>query len=276
MRGTRTAHGRWLSGLGIIPAYAGNTLARNTMRPIRRDHPRVCGEHGNRRPREVSVWGSSPRMRGTPFDGSGGNGRPGIIPAYAGNTYRSAGSLPYPWDHPRVCGEHLIDTEDTRNAQGSSPRMWGTRDEGHDIKLRVGIIPAYAGNTVGVCRVILRYKGSSPRMRGTHMPTFARPDELGIIPAYAGNTMVAGRHSTPSRDHPRVCGEHEAGNSDITATLGSSPRMRGTRMVGGGHITPPWDHPRVCGEHLTLAGMKVVMQGSSPRMRGTTAWPPTP
>ena len=47
-------------------------------------------------------------MRGTPaalsFDGT----RLGIIPAYAGNTdgvFYVPGTV---WDHPRVCGEHLL------------------------------------------------------------------------------------------------------------------------------------------------------------------------
>ena len=35
-----------------------------------------------------------------------GGWRPGIIPAYAGNTYEDGDALFLRWDHPRVCGEH--------------------------------------------------------------------------------------------------------------------------------------------------------------------------
>ena len=30
---------------GIIPAYAGNTIAKAILSDTLRDHPRVCGEH---------------------------------------------------------------------------------------------------------------------------------------------------------------------------------------------------------------------------------------
>ena len=65
-------------------------------------------------------------------------------------------------------------------------------------------------------------------MRGTLASLAAFLRGVGIIPAYAGNTSAATIGSSAPGDHPRVCGEHKAGASDITATLGSSPRMRGT------------------------------------------------
>ena len=45
MRGTRLPFGPRQASAGIIPAYAGNTCC--LIRPpwMRRDHPRVCGEH---------------------------------------------------------------------------------------------------------------------------------------------------------------------------------------------------------------------------------------
>ena len=52
---------------GIIPAYAGNTNFGMPFSFARRDHPRVCGEHLVFVV-VVVVVGSSPRMRGTPFD----------------------------------------------------------------------------------------------------------------------------------------------------------------------------------------------------------------
>ena len=49
---------------GIIPAYAGST--RSAQRPylLRRDHPRVCGEHLLSALALIVGVGSSPRMRG--------------------------------------------------------------------------------------------------------------------------------------------------------------------------------------------------------------------
>ena len=88
MRGTL---GRRVVGLclvGIIPAYAGNTTARNASTKAKRDHPRVCGEHSRRGSAGLSFGGSSPRMRGTPFVVIAVTVWRGIIPAYAGNTGR--------------------------------------------------------------------------------------------------------------------------------------------------------------------------------------------
>ena len=154
--------------------------------------------------------GSSPHTRGTlPFDITDKAGER-IIPAYAGNTYRSrmyamvrAGSSPHTRgtpssprtekipdrDHPRIRGEH---------ARPLIPRGF-----------RGGIIPAYAGNTAWMARAGWMVGGSSPHTRGTPRE---RPGDVarrgdhprirgehfrsgdaalgraGIIPAYAGNT----------------------------------------------------------------------------------------
>ena len=45
MRGTQSTIFRLRHNRGIIPAYAGNTLAKAVEMTARLDHPRVCGEH---------------------------------------------------------------------------------------------------------------------------------------------------------------------------------------------------------------------------------------
>ena len=72
-----------------------------------------------------------------------------IIPAYAGstivlNSYTQSGR-----DHPRVCGEHSASAVSVSAAQGSSPRMRGAQGVGHVLGGEGGIIPAYAGSTIG-------------------------------------------------------------------------------------------------------------------------------
>ena len=147
-------------------------------------------------------------MRGTPPRRSKPTMPTRIIPAYAGNT--AANGSPF-WsrrDHPRVCGEHVVDEEPWPDVPGSSPRMRGTRPRRQNHVGRGGIIPAYAGNTFAIGSRWRRHRdhprvcgehfmlavgvgdscGSSPRMRGTrrlHRLLRGRP---GIIPAYAGNT----------------------------------------------------------------------------------------
>ena len=167
-------------------------------------------------------------MRGTLLGVRIPDGAMGIIPAYAGNTPASRRSPTSPGDHPRVCGEHLREVRAQFGQRGSSPRMRGTPyADGADLN-QLGIIPAYAGNTVPsrpsarnpgdhprVCGEHLRLqacggvrRGSSPRMRGTLVVATADSVQAGIIPAYAGNTSGNGNPLRKIRDHPRVCGEH--------------------------------------------------------------------
>ena len=76
---------------GIIPAYAGNTSCTMMIIPLPWDHPRVCGEHNMFSQPIPYEKGSSPRMRGTPVPPAISNSSAGIIPAYAGNTWRNTG-----------------------------------------------------------------------------------------------------------------------------------------------------------------------------------------
>ena len=92
--------------MGIIPAYAGSTKAAAARRAAAEDHPRVCGEHGNRTFQQSFDKGSSPRMRGAPVADAAGLHEFGIIPAYAGSTRAGGFTMVATGDHPRVCGEH--------------------------------------------------------------------------------------------------------------------------------------------------------------------------
>ena len=132
-------------------------------------------------------------------------------------------------------------------------------------------------------------RGSSPRVRGTPVTAKAVCWLVGIIPACAGNTMSFGTHGAGSRDHPRVCGEHEGFYQAGGFLMGSSPRVRGTPIMNDpftyrrgiipacagntdfrpGRIHDSRDHPRVCGEHRYAFMFSAALLGSSPRVRGT-------
>ena len=129
MRGTRGERIRQSHGLGIIPAYAGNTYFLRRWHCPPWDHPRVCGEHGSVNEVLDGAKGSSPRMRGTPNESRQPADHAGIIPAYAGNTVKHIVKHAHLVDHPRVCGEHLSIDDFVRLSEGSSPRMRGTLDE---------------------------------------------------------------------------------------------------------------------------------------------------
>ena len=147
MRGTLRRAFRKFRRLGIIPAYAGNTTRCIGQVDLLRDHPRVCGEHYINSTTINGLLGSSPRMRGTHMFGIGGAGGKGIIPAYAGNTSTPSPHCYDTWDHPRVCGEHLLMASVSLKYSGSSPRMRGTPLRVMKYGQPSGIIPAYAGNT---------------------------------------------------------------------------------------------------------------------------------
>ena len=147
MRGTRKEVSDEPKGLGIIPAYAGNTMDLIRAMAVLRDHPRVCGEHVRLSSPSSRESGSSPRMRGTPREGAYGKAIDGIIPAYAGNTRFCPSLSKRSRDHPRVCGEHRPSGWIALVMSGSSPRMRGTRRIFRLVSSRMGIIPAYAGNT---------------------------------------------------------------------------------------------------------------------------------
>ena len=155
-------------------------------------------------------------------------------------------------DHPRIRGEH---------ARGV-PRRHGRR----------GIIPAYAGsthNTPPGCRDV---PGSSPHTRG------APPS--------------ATRSACPTRDHPRIRGEHVqahrrayrragiipayAGSTDrfrrwLQSGEGSSPHTRGARGPRRRPAAGTGDHPRIRGEHLVNDWRRRGLSGIIPAYAGSTS-----
>ena len=171
--------------------HARGALSRVPRRWIqRRDHPRMRGEHvvvgdgelaldgiipacaGSTRAcqgRRQQKRGSSPHARGARYMRSRAIRRMGIIPACAGSTEPPSEESSSPKDHPRMRGEHA-------------------RDSGAEVVLG-GIIPACAGSTQSACSMPIEVVGSSPHARGA--------------------PRSRGASGWPSRDHPRMRGEHQ-------------------------------------------------------------------
>ena len=99
---------------GIIPAYAGSTHIDSRFFQLKRDHPRIRGEHRWTVRGTDSRTQSSPHTRGAPSSSAHPRPRPRIIPAYAGSTWPARAPLSLRPDHPRIRGEHAM----------SSPRRW--------------------------------------------------------------------------------------------------------------------------------------------------------
>ena len=208
MRGTLGEGRRGIAEGRIIPAYAGNTPRFPIGRGAMWDHPRVCGEHGRFLLDLRLLQGSSPRMRGTHDLVVHLRSRPGIIPAYAGNTGWPAVKAIWNSDHPRVCGEHSLTALQPREMTGSSPRMRGTPAMFRACPALSGIIPAYAGNTcsgLAWCRV----QWDHPRVCGEHTASISINFMYwGSSPRMRGTLIIRSPFRKTPWDHPRVCGEH--------------------------------------------------------------------
>ena len=94
------------SAIRIIPAYAGSTSTARAVFRVKRDHPRIRGEHVVPLVCDATREGSSPHTRGARLSSSMPTVYPGIIPAYAGSTRRHHAMMGASSDHPRIRGEH--------------------------------------------------------------------------------------------------------------------------------------------------------------------------
>ncbi|ASC07487.1 hypothetical protein S101468_03286 (plasmid) [Acetobacter pasteurianus subsp. pasteurianus] len=86
VRGTRAGFSENSRGDRFIPACAGNTKSHAIPASVTSVHPRVCGEHVGDALNNNKNSGSSPRVRGTPFQLGYSQQIPRFIPACAGNT----------------------------------------------------------------------------------------------------------------------------------------------------------------------------------------------
>ncbi len=172
---------------------------------------------------------------------------PRITPAYAGSTDSLRGQTVASEDHPRVCGEHAAGGISPVMVRGSPPRMRGAHVPRERRCIDAGITPAYAGSTCQrsarcsatgdhprVCGEHRRKYGSGahqcgspPRMRGALSSFIVASFSARITPAYAGSTPKNLPYRFPTRDHPRVCGEHTMAYKSMVKIVGSPPRMRG-------------------------------------------------
>ena len=146
VRGTELLH-RIRQGVhGITPACAGNRPCGSPALPAPGDHPRVCGEQAVSFILARPESGSPPRVRGTDPEYPEVEAPPGITPACAGNRYSHHMKTIRLRDHPRVCGEQIVEDGGRNIDEGSPPRVRGTGfpSPAHDILF--GITPACAGN----------------------------------------------------------------------------------------------------------------------------------
>ncbi len=307
-RGARGGHGAGGGRRGTIPACAGSTGVRCSVRLWTGDHPRVRGEHSSPALAKHADWGPSPRARGALKKIEDEGHRIGTISACAGSTEPARTLIASHWDHPRVRGEHHGHAAPPGTRGGPSPRARGARPSHPEGGPVSGTIPACAGSTSSWSsgsawprdhpRVRGEHSaspasspssvGPSPRARGAPKKKSVSTPVTGTIPACAGSTAASARPRCVPGDHPRVRGEHRGHRSSMHPPKGPSPRARGARRPGlrvrrrGGTIpacagstprartvgTGSGDHPRVRGEHWMPRTGPSRASGPSPRARG--------
>ena len=288
VRGKRCGAASVAPRVRIIPARAGQTPARPPSPSLCPDHPRACGANNALPDNPMSMYGSSPRVRGKPDQRRDPVRRERIIPARAGQTrwcreYR----IPKP-DHPRACGANLSTSSNSNSSAWIIPARAGQTCPHRWLSGRGPDHPRACGANKPMEMAEGCACGSSPRVRGKPDDVRESSRHLRIIPARAGQTSDrASRHgSTP--DHPRACGANAYAEAHSKNHTGSSPRVRGkhdcqTSRRSGYRIIPARagqtrrgvrvsstspDHPRACGANYVADTVMPSAIGSSPRVRG--------
>ena len=94
----------WPRYSGSSPRVRGRRRTQGSCRGSSTAHPRVCGADHHQQPRGGCNQGSSPRVRGRLCSGVRCSSLSGLIPACAGQTWRTGVGRWRLGAHPRVCG----------------------------------------------------------------------------------------------------------------------------------------------------------------------------
>ena len=175
--------------LGIIPAHAGKSGSARAAQLPCRDHPRSCGE-------KTKVFrffrfsrGSSPLMRGKGRLGWSTYGGSRIIPAHAGKSCTLQPRIYWTEDHPRSCGEKLLQRLERVQRAGSSPLMRGKVWRYLVLIITSKDHPRSCGEKLHRRGHGAGLQGSSPLMRGKASGAVTLITERRIIPAHAGKRL---------------------------------------------------------------------------------------
>ena len=230
---------------GSSPRGRGKPSTRPCKHSRDSAHPRVGGENAEDQTRNVYEPGSSPRGRGKPRDAAFGPFLGGLIPAWAGKTWRGHAEGGRVRAHPRVGGENVSALTERRRPRRLIPAWAGKTDEVDDSRDRRRAHPRVGGENYGQQCAELFALGSSPRGRGKPHRTVGGARPPGLIPAWAGKTPQATYPIPGTRAHPRVGGENPYAASNDQDPKGSSPRGRGKRELFGADaerrgLIPAW------------------------------------
>ena len=154
------------------------------------------------------VWvGSPPHVRGKEAHNAGDGAVHRITPAYAGKRTGPEKDAPRRWDHPRVCGEKLMNRVKHIDPHRITPACAG---KSYLIGTGLGDTkdhPRVCGEKGAGIKLSIASMGSPPHMRGKAMRPLLPAGGGRITPACAGKSHHIPAHTGKLRDHPRMCGE---------------------------------------------------------------------
>ena len=214
-------------------------------------HPRSRGENLFEGGELAACSGSSPLTRGKQSRMAGECSWMRLIPAHAGKTTTRLSSRSPRKAHPRSRGENLVGDNPYCVDRGSSPLTRGKRSTTRASDLEERLIPAHAGKTESLVRVIdetpahprsrgensdsffaaVIAMGSSPLTRGKRGARAHEAARARLIPAHAGKTGRPGPRRRGGPAHPRSRGENDLVTRFFQGRPGSSPLTRGKRRT---------------------------------------------
>ncbi len=175
----------------FIPTHVGN--ASSTMLKVDSPsvHPHARGERRARWPGVCSSVGSSPRTWGTLLSDQVKVETARFIPTHVGNATRYWAELTRRPVHPHARGERGATHLGPATAVGSSPRTWGTLDQGRHGLHSDRFIPTHVGNA-GTWRGSHRPRAVHPHARGEReLAQQCRWPAIRFIPTHVGNALLS-------------------------------------------------------------------------------------
>ena len=247
LRGNRFRTALSVSRYGSIPALAGEPHVSRLHSAPFSVYPRACGGTSSMCLFISLQSGLSPRLRGNFLPTLSIITAVRSIPALAGEPTRELLERLETAVYPRACGGTKCDGAEVRLVAGLSPRLRGNHYYIHKYALRIGSIPALAGEPMALRLVCWGHwvypracggtmeqglvapwvLGLSPRLRGNPRFVVSADAGPGSIPALAGEPPVGETTFVTMGVYPRACGGTGVRNRAPTARRGLSPRLRG-------------------------------------------------
>ena len=187
VRGNRPLGGPPLTFQRSIPARAGEPRLAISRRGRRRVYPRTCGGTAHLVARPWPSRGLSPHVRGNPSPSVRAGGASGSIPARAGEPQQPPHGGRLLRVYPRTCGGTRLDALGIRGPRGLSPHVRGNPGSVVVHVVKLGSIPARAGEPGSPGTTGRRGRVYPRTCGGTHGRDRTAPPGWGLSPHVRGN-----------------------------------------------------------------------------------------